>query len=166
MNQSQGETAVTTSALICTGLYAYRKTTEKITGAPTLSKNGGAPLAKGLKPSVEGVLGVGELLPLGQWATGMALTFIGLSIATSVNPKFGGSFAVLVAVGAILGNGNAALSDVKHGLTGAPVKANKATSSTTSPPQPIEGRQAGSFSPQAIEGGNLKPQSLNQPPVG
>lgn len=115
MIQAQGETAVTTSALVLAGVYGYRKTTETITKAPS-AHNAGAPLKSGLKPLVESPLGVGELAPLGQWATGMGLTMIALSIMTSVNPTFGGSFAILIATGAILGNGKAILKDLGHGL--------------------------------------------------
>ena len=63
-------------------------------------------------------LGYGELAPLGAWATGMGLTFILLSVATSVNATFGGSFAILVTVGAVLGNGQEVLKDLEHGLGG------------------------------------------------
>jgi len=117
MTQGQGETAVTTSALILTGLYGYRKATETFKREPS-AHNAGAPLRSGLKAYVEGPLGVGELEPLGQWATGMGLTFILLSIAASVNSTFGGSFAILAAVGGTLGNGKAVLQDLKSGLSG------------------------------------------------
>ena len=109
MTQAQGETAVTTAALVTSGLYFYRKTTEKITKAPSVT-------AGGIYANAKGVLGVGELLPLGTWLTGAGLTFIALSIATSVNPTFGGSFAILEAVGATLGNGQAVLKDLGVGL--------------------------------------------------
>ena len=114
MTQAQGETAVTTAALVVTGLYGYRQATEKITKAPRVHP--AAPLKQGLTSYVEGPLGVGELAPLGQWATGMGFTFILLSVATSVNATFGGSFAILVAVGAVLGNGQAVLKDLGTGL--------------------------------------------------
>lgn len=136
MNQSQGETAVTTSALILAGLYAYRKTTETITKTPS-HHNEGAPLKGGLKKYVETPLGIGELAPLGEWATGMGFTFILLSVMTSVNATFGGSFAILIGVGAVLGNGQAVLKDLGHGLSG--------TSSTSAPPsrkQPLEPLQS------------------------
>jgi hypothetical protein len=177
----QGQTAVTTAALICTGLYAYRKTTETITKTPALhGKNIGAPLAQSLKPGVEGVLGVGELLPLGQWCTGMAITFIGLSVAASVNSTFGGSFAILVAVGAILGNGTAVLHDLKGAATGlgeAPgagtLKPQTKEAGLGGPQakeagQPLQAGQGGTVRPQQLLAGNLRPQTkqLNQPPVG
>jgi hypothetical protein len=113
MNQAQGETAVTTSALVVTGLYAYRKATEGSTKAPAAAKT-----PKGLKGYVEAPLGLGELAPLGEWATGMGFTFILLSIVTSVNASFGGSFAILVATGAVLTNGQTVLKDLGHGLSG------------------------------------------------
>ena len=116
MTPAQGETAVTTSALIVSGLYGYRKTTEKITKAPTVQTG---PFKAGIESYVKAPLGYGELAPLGAWATGMGLTFILLSVATSVNATFGGSFAILVTVGAVLGNGQEVLKDLEHGLGGA-----------------------------------------------
>lgn len=115
MTPAQGETAVTTSALIVSGLYGYRKTTEKITKAPTVQTG---PFKAGIESYVKAPLGYGELAPLGAWATGMGLTFILLSVATSVNATFGGSFAILVTVGAVLGNGQEVLKDLEHGLGG------------------------------------------------
>jgi hypothetical protein len=113
---AQGETAVTTSALIVSGLYGYRKTTEKITKAPTVRTG---PFKAGIESYVKAPLGYGELAPLGAWATGMGLTFILLSVATSINATFGGSFAILVTVGAVLGNGQEVLKDLGQGLGGA-----------------------------------------------
>lgn len=111
MTQAQGETAVTTSALICGGLYAYRKVTEHLTRTPALKP------AKITAGSVaKGTLGVGELLPAGTWLTGAGVTFIGLSIVTSVNAGLGGTLAILVATGAILGNGSAVIKDVSAGI--------------------------------------------------
>jgi hypothetical protein len=133
---AQGETAVTTSALVVTGLYAYRKATETITKAPS-GHNVGAPLKGGLKGYVEAPLGLGELAPLGEWATGMGVTFIFLSIAASVNSTFGGSFAILVAVGAVLTNGQAVLQDIGHGL-GSSTTPSKGTAA----PEKPEGRKA------------------------
>lgn len=113
MIQAQGETAVTTSALVVTGLYAYRRATETVTKAPRTQTG---PFKAGLGSYVEAPLGNGELAPLGAWATGMGLTFIALSILTSVNATFGGSFAILVAVGATLTNGKQVLKDLGHAL--------------------------------------------------
>lgn len=113
MTSAQGETAVTTSALVVTGLYAYRKATETITKAPKAQTG---PFKTGFGSYVEAPLGVHELAPLGAWATGMGLTFITLSILTSINATFGGSFAILIATGAILGNGKAVLADLKPHL--------------------------------------------------
>ena len=141
MTQSQGETAVTTSALVLSGIYGYRKTTETITRAPTTHEP-----AQGVRGVLEAPLGVGELVPLGQWATGMGLTMIALSIMTSVNPTFGGSFAILIAVGAVLGNGKAVFKDLGVGL-GAGLGAE-----AQAPPKPKAAKPA-----QAV--------SSNHPPV-
>lgn len=112
MTSAEAETAVTTAALIAGGIYVYRKTTEAVTKAPT-SKQPHTP-----RSTAEGVIGVGELLPTGTWLTGMGVTFIGLSIITSINPNLGGSLAILVATGTFLGNGMAVIADVQGGLAG------------------------------------------------
>jgi hypothetical protein len=138
VNQAQGETAVTTSALVVTGLYAYRKATEGETKPPTPGKT-----SKGVKSYAEAPLGLGELAPLGEWATGMGFTFILLSIVTSVNPGFGGSFAILVATGAVLTNGKAVLKDLAGGLNSVGTKGTPA--STVEKPeakQPLEPLQS------------------------
>jgi hypothetical protein len=135
MTPTQGETAVTTSALVCSGLYVYRKATEKVTGAPNPSKDLGAPLKGGLKTSAEGVLGIGEILPTGPWLTGMGLTFIALSVLTSINAGFGGSMAILVATGAVLGNGQAAIKDFQGGLSGKAPAASKGKAEASQPLQ-------------------------------
>lgn len=111
MTQAQGETAVTTSALVCGGMYVYRKLTEHITRSPAPRP---AKLTAG--GTAAGVLGVGELLPAGTWLTGAGVTFIALSIITSVNASLGGSLAILVATGAVLGNGQAVIKDVAQGI--------------------------------------------------
>lgn len=110
MTQQQAETAVTTSALVCGGMYVYRKLTEHITRSPASHAKITA------KGTAAGVLGVGELLPAGTWLTGAGVTFIGLSILTSINANLGGSLSILVATGAILGNGQAVLKDVSQGI--------------------------------------------------
>jgi hypothetical protein len=110
MTQAQGETAVTTSALVVGGMYVYRKLTEHITRSPSPKAT---PSVKG---TATGVLGVGELLPAGTWLTGAGVTFIGLSIITSANAGLGGSLAILVATGAVLGNGQAVIKDVSQGI--------------------------------------------------
>lgn len=129
MTSGQGETAVTTSALVVTGLYAYRKATETITRAPKAQTG---PFKAGFGSYVEAPLGVHELAPLGAWATGMGLTFITLSILTSVNASFGGSFAILIATGAVLGNGKAVLADLKPHLATATFAGSEASK------QPLE----------------------------
>lgn len=133
MNQAQGETAVTTSALVVTGLYAYRKATEGETKAPATKK-----VSKGVTSYAEAPLGLGELAPLGEWATGMGFTFILLSILTSVNATFGGSFAILVATGAVLTNGQAVLKDLSHGLNSTSVTASASSTEKPEAKQPLE----------------------------
>jgi hypothetical protein len=110
MNASQGETAVTTSALVVGGIYVYRKATEAAQGVTPTKRRHSA------KSTAEGLVGVGEVLPVGTWITGAGVTFVTLAIINSVNPSLGGSLAILVATGTFLGNGAAVIADVNRGL--------------------------------------------------
>lgn len=142
MTQQQAETAVTTSALICGGMYVYRKLTEHITRSPSSHPKITA------KGTAAGVLGVGELLPAGTWLTGAGVTFIGLSILTSINANLGGSMAILVATGAILGNGQAVIKDVSQGIEKPQAKQAK---QTPAPVAKAAGPAAGNHPPTTVK---------------
>jgi hypothetical protein len=139
MTQGQGETAVTTSALICGGMYLYRKLTEKITRTPSPT-----PAKVTARGTAAGVLGVGELLPAGTWITGAGVTFIGLSILTSIDATLGGAMAILVATGAVLGNGQAVIADVGQGIERPQLKQ---AAQTATPATPAAGPQRGNHPP-------------------
>jgi hypothetical protein len=163
MTSAQGETAVTTSALVVTGLYAYRKATETITKAPKAQTG---PFKAGFGSYVEAPLGVHELAPLGAWATGMGFTFIALSILTSINASFGGSFAILIATGAVLGNGKAVLEDLEPHLAGTTFAPSGEATSPDQTKLGKEGLQAGPTTPEKLLPAFIpNTVSSNHPPV-
>jgi hypothetical protein len=108
MTKEGAETAVTTSALVVAGMYTYRKLTEKaenVSGSEAKRKPG---------EIVKGLVGTGQLLPVGAWVTGAGITFIVLSILAAASPDLGGYSAILVATGTTLGNGLAVTQDITH----------------------------------------------------
>jgi hypothetical protein len=141
---AQGETAVTTSALICGGTYLYRKLSEGAKGARPAKPKVSA------KEAAAGVVGLGEVLPVGTWITGAGVTFIALSIITSANSNLGGSLAILVATGAILANGQALIGDVQGGLQ-APQLKQAAEVRGTTPSRKAAGPSAGNHPPTAVK---------------
>lgn len=108
MDQGKAETAIVTSAVIVAGTYAYRKMTEHVTGQKS------APVTRGPKHVAEGIIGTGELLPVGTWVTGFGVTYIVISILAAMSPSVGGMSAILVAVGCELGNVQALTKDLHN----------------------------------------------------
>lgn len=106
MTREQAETAVAGSALIVAGIYAYRKLVEPSV-TPTNKTKGGR---------VAQALGYGPPPPIGRFITGWGFTFLIVALMAQASPNFGGSFAILVAVGDVIGNGVALADDVKAGL--------------------------------------------------
>lgn len=104
MTKEQAQTAITASALVVGGIYAYRKLIEPAVGA--------APS----KGAVKDAVGLGPVPPIGRFVTGWGVTFLVLSLVASVSPGLGGSMALLVATGDILGNGAALAGDIQRGL--------------------------------------------------
>lgn len=102
MTSAGAEKAITVSALLVAGVYAYRRLTE-----------GSAP-ATGSKTAQ--LLGQGSPPSIGTFITAWGLVYLFISVAASAAPSFGGSFAVLVAVGDILTNGSQVFADVNHKL--------------------------------------------------
>jgi hypothetical protein len=87
MNQQQAQTAVSVSAVLVAGMYAYRKLTES-------------------KPSSS----------TGHFVIGYGFTFLTLSVLAQAAPALGGMFAVLVATGDVLVNGQALFKDLNGAL--------------------------------------------------
>lgn len=92
MTTQQAQSAVSLSAFVVAGVYAYRKLAEK------------------------GTSGTVTAAPLSHFVLGYGFTFIGLSLFAQAAPDFGGMMAVLVAAADLLVNGNKIVSDLTTGL--------------------------------------------------
>lgn len=117
MDQPKAESAIITSAVVVAGMYAYRKLTEPAVEKKSMS---GPRTAKGI---ASGVIGTGELLPVGPWVTGFGASFIVFSILASISPNIGGYGAILMATGSFLGNAQAVHGDLSHALRHEPAEA-------------------------------------------
>lgn len=101
----QGEKAVTISALVTGGMYAYRYYTEKPSGAESTE-------TKGAVEAYKAAYGWGPVLPLHKWVPAMGITYLVLSILASASPQIGGDGAILVGTGAFFGNALALKKDL------------------------------------------------------
>lgn len=98
MTRASAERAVTISALVVFGVYFYRLLTE---GHSTQASGGILQLG-----------GVGAPPNIGRFVTGWGFAFFVLSIITEAAPGLGGSMAILVATGDVLGNAKQVADDV------------------------------------------------------
>lgn len=98
MTVDQAQNAVSLSAFTVASVFAYRKLVEPATQSKTT-------------PAV------------GHFVIGFGFTYIVLSLLAQAAPEIGGMFAILVATGDVLANGNGLLKD----LTGALGAAKTAT---------------------------------------
>lgn len=101
----QAENAVTISALVTGGMYAYRYFTEGPSKASELSK-------EGYIEKYKAFYGSGVVLPLGQWIPAAAITYFVLAVMAEASPQIGASAAVLVGAGSFTGNFLAVKRDV------------------------------------------------------
>lgn len=124
MTKDQAETAIAGSALIVGGIYAYRKLVEGADVAATPKPKGG---------KATDLIGYGTPPPVGQFITGWGFVFLLLALVAQASPNLGGSFAILVATGDVLGNGLALTDDLQGRLK------DKGTGGTGSPPATING---------------------------
>ena len=124
MNQSQAEQAVVISAFTVAGIYAYRRFTEPSAPPATAKK----------------LLGVGELPPLGSFATAWGFTFLIVAAMAEVSPGLGGSFAILIATADFLTNSSSVFTDVtkqeKGSAGSASAPASTPASASTGPSDP------------------------------
>jgi amino acid transporter len=101
MSRQGAERAVTVSALVVFGVYFYRLLTEgHSTSSGGMLQLGG----QGAPPNV------------GRFITGWGFAFFVLSVITEAAPGFGGSMAILVATGDVLGNAKQVTDDVNKQL--------------------------------------------------
>lgn len=116
MNNEQAENAVTISALVTTGIFAYRKAVEPgIAPVRQLREQGlGGVRAQNLAQDYKSVFGAAPPIEWGQWLKAAGSMFIIISIAASASPDIGGALAVLVGTSAVIGNGVAVFTDLKE----------------------------------------------------
>jgi hypothetical protein len=96
MSRQTAERWVTISALIVALTYGYRRITEATSSPVTLKK----------------LVGVGDPVPLGAFATAWGFTFLTVAIIAEAAPGLGGAFAILIATGDLLTNSSSVLADV------------------------------------------------------
>jgi hypothetical protein len=106
MTSDQAEKWVIASALTVAGVYAYRRMTETPGKPPVTGKQ---------------LAGIGELPPLGPWATAWGLTYLVVAIMATAAPGLGAAFAILIATGDLLTNAQSIFADVgaREGSAGA-----------------------------------------------
>lgn len=110
MTAAGARDAVNGAALVVAGLYFYRKLIEPESKTPK-------PQPRSVPQAALQVVGVGPLASTGRFIVGFGVTFMGLSLVEGISPDLAGYFAILIAVGSILGNGSAASEDVRDQLS-------------------------------------------------
>jgi hypothetical protein len=107
MTDQQAERWIVTSALIVAGIYAYRRLIEQPASPPVKLKQ---------------IAGVGQLPPLGAWATAWGFTYLVIAVIATAAPELAAAFAILIATGELLTNSGSIFADVgkqeKTGTTG------------------------------------------------
>jgi hypothetical protein len=163
MSDAHAEQWITVSAVTVAGVYAYRRLTEPAKPPATAKK----------------IVGIGDLPPLGPWATAWGLTFLMVALMAEVSPSLGGSFAILIAAGDLLTNSASVFADVakqedNKGAAAAAAKAGASADATASDPNtnPVQagassvagavGDVAPTFVPPFIP---LPPVSVPQVPI-
>jgi len=137
MTKAGAQDAVTASALIVGSIYLYRKMVEPaisesaavarvgpgalqddsaallaaFTGSPTREPQ---PTSLGSIPGQ--ILGQGPVAPVSRFVVGWGFIYVTLALIAEGAPDLGGSLALLVAGGAILGNGARVSADISAQL--------------------------------------------------
>lgn len=116
MTAAQSRDAVNGAALVVAGLYFYRKLLEPTIADSASAKSKSQVQPKTLPGAALQVVGVGPLASTGRFIVGFGVTFLVLSLAEGVSSDLAGYFAILIALGALLGNGSQAAEDIKYQL--------------------------------------------------
>lgn len=95
MDRNGAQRAITVSAVIVGGVYAYRRLTETAQ-----------------KGNLSNIVGLGNPVPLGQFMTAWGFTFLICALMAEADPGLGGSFAILIATGDLLANTASVVKDV------------------------------------------------------
>jgi hypothetical protein len=97
LTKEQAETAITLSALVTTGLFAYRKVTEP--EAPeSVSTH------PGVAETYRSLVGAAPPVSWGQFLKAAGAAYIAMAIIGAISPPLGGGFAILTGTTAFLGN--------------------------------------------------------------
>lgn len=97
MTKEQAETAITLSALVTTGMFAYRKVTEP--AAPESAQTN-----PGVAQTYRSLVGAAPPISWGAFLKGAGSAYIAMAIMAAVSPPLGGGFAILTGTVAFFGN--------------------------------------------------------------
>ena len=141
MTKDGAQEAVNASALIVAGIYLYRKLVESpaATAPARAGRSPGAQTPQGTLgqrelAAIEGafgppqpttarsipgqvLLGAGPVAPVPRFVVGWGFSFIVLALLAEGQPALGGWLAILVAAGAVLGNGSKVATDINRQLS-------------------------------------------------
>lgn len=132
MNRGRAQAAVTGSALITGGIYLYRRLVEPSATTPTSGTAGQGPIPQtefaaisrektALQPKGVGSIptqvffGAGPVASTPRFVVGWGFTYVVLSLWASASGG-AGWFALLIAAGAVLGNGQKVSADIQAQL--------------------------------------------------
>ena len=114
MTSGQARDAINGAAIVVAGIYFYRKLIEPTIETPAV---GGKPRQPKTVAGAAGqVIGVGPLASTGRFVVGFGFTFLVLSLIEGASPDLAGYFALLIALGAVLGNGAEIAADIEGQL--------------------------------------------------
>lgn len=108
MTGEQSENAITLSALVVGGMFAYRKAVEP--NATEFKKEYPEP---SVLADYKSVFGAAPPIGWAQWLKAVGSLYIGISIVGAMSPQVGGSLAILVGTSAVIGQGLAVAHDLK-----------------------------------------------------
>lgn len=115
MNTEQAENSVTLSALVVTGMYAYRKAVEPVPNFKRLTEEGkGGVRAQNIIKDYQAIFGAAPPVEWSQFLKAAGALYITLAIVAQASPDIGGAAAILIAGSAVIGGGVAVMNDL-HG---------------------------------------------------
>jgi hypothetical protein len=120
VTQPGAEKAVLGSAIVVAGVWGYRKMVEPIT-----SPEPGASTIK----TLAGLSSVPA--SAAEFAVGFGFTYLILSLLVDASPDLAGSFAILIATGSLLTNGQSLFTDISKQTNAKSTTAAAKTTSTT-----------------------------------
>lgn len=116
MTSGQARDAINGAAIVVAGIYFYRKLIEPTTDTSVGVRGKPRQQPKTVSGAAGQIIGVGPLASTGRFVVGFGFTFLVLSLVEGASPDLAGYFAMLIALGAILGNGQEIAADVSSQL--------------------------------------------------